>query len=116
MGRGGGQPGRRVLEKALPQVALWGNVVSIGLVKSSVFKTSVMPFILRGVSILGASSNNCSKELRNELWLKLGSEWKPKKITELINKEVSLEEVLDSSIKILDHEGAIGRVLVDLKK
>ena len=103
------------LEKALPQVSLWGNVASIGLAKKASFSTTVMPFILRGVSLLGASSGNCSIKLREDLWRKLAQDWKPKKLLELVNQEVSLEEVLDSSHKILDHKSQPGRTLINLK-
>lgn len=107
--------GGEFLEKVLPQVAPWGCVSSIGLAKGPQFTTTVMPFILRGVSLLGASSTHCPKELREELWIKLGTDWKPKQILELVAATVSLEEVLDSSHKILDHKSGTGRVLVDLK-
>jgi NADPH2:quinone reductase len=103
------------LEKVLPKIELWGNVASIGLAKNHKFSTTVMPFILRGVSILGASSSNCPMELRKELWKKLALEWKPVKLTGLITEEVSLEEVLDVSHKILDHKASAGRVLVNIK-
>lgn len=108
--------GGQFLEAVLPQVMPWGSVSSIGLATGAEFKTTVMPFILRGVSILGASSTHCSKPLREELWERLATDWKPENIESLISKEVSLEEVLDSSHKILDHKGGTGRVLVNLKK
>ncbi|MGH1468971.1 MAG: YhdH/YhfP family quinone oxidoreductase [Bdellovibrionales bacterium] len=108
--------GGEFLEGVLPQVTPWGVVSSIGLAKGAEFKTTVMPFILRGVSLLGASSTHCPMSLRKELWGKLASDWKPLKIEELIYKEVALEEVLDSSHKILDHKSVKGRFLVNLKK
>jgi len=103
------------LEKALPKIQLWGSVASIGLAKDHSFSTTVMPFILRGVSLLGVSSGNCPMDLRVELWKKLAQDWKPKKILELISEELSLEEVLDASHKILDHKASAGRVLVNTK-
>ncbi len=108
--------GGEFLESVLPQVAPWGVVSSIGLAKGAGFKATVMPFILRGVSLLGASSTHCPMALRKELWSKLATDWKPLKIEELVHKEVSLEEVLDSSHKILDHKSVTGRILVNLKK
>ena len=107
--------GGEFLEKTLPAVALWGNVASIGLAKNAQFSTTVMPFILRGVSILGASSNNCTQSLRKDLWSRLGSDLKPKKIIELVEKTVGLNEVLDAAKKIIDHDFK-GRALVDIKK
>ncbi len=107
--------GGEFLEKVLSQVAPWGSVSSIGLVKGSNFNASVMPFILRGVSILGVSSTHCPMSLRKNIWSKLSSDWKPLKIIELIHQEVGLEEVLDSSHKILDHKAVTGRFLINLE-
>ncbi len=106
--------GGEFLEKILSQVVPWGVVSSIGLVKGSNFSTSVMPFILRGVSILGVSSTHCSMSLRKNIWAKLSSDWKPLKIIELTYQEIGLEEVLDSSYKILDHRAVTGRFLINL--
>jgi NADPH2:quinone reductase len=103
------------LSSVLPRIKPWGVLSSIGIAKGSKLETTVMPFILRGVSLLGASSTNCPMDLRKELWSNLASDWKPSKITELIASEVNLEEVLDSSHKILDHKSQPGRVLVNLK-
>ena len=53
-----------------------GTIASIGLAQGWEVKTTVMPFILRGVSLLGIDSVNCPTALRRELWGKLASEWK----------------------------------------
>ena len=102
------------LESVLPQVSLWGNVCSIGLAKGGDFNTSVMPFILRGVSLLGVSSNNCTMDIRKDLWKGLGGHLKPQSLLDQIHSEVTLEGVLEASKKILDHKSQ-GRVLVDVK-
>jgi len=102
------------LESVLPQTKLWGNVCSIGLAKNSNFNTSVMPFILRGVSLLGVSSNNCTMSLRNNLWDRLGDDLKPKFSEDFVSDVVKLDGVLEASKKILDHKSS-GRVLVDVK-
>ena len=69
--------GGDLLSQLIPQVHLWGNVASIGLADSHAFQTTVMPFILRGVSIVGASSGNCPMPLRTQIWNYLGAQWKP---------------------------------------
>ncbi len=53
-----------------------GTIASVGLAQGWEVKTTVMPFILRGVSLLGIDSVNCPMNLRRELWAKLASEWK----------------------------------------
>ena len=57
-----------------------GTIASIGLAQGWEVKTTVMPFILRGVSLLGIDSVNCPMELRRELWTKLANEWKCEKL------------------------------------
>ena len=57
-----------------------GTIASIGLAQGWEVKTTVMPFILRGVSLLGIDSVNCPMSLRRELWTKLANEWKCEKL------------------------------------
>jgi acrylyl-CoA reductase (NADPH) len=57
-----------------------GTIASIGLAASIDFKTTVMPFILRGVSLLGIDSGYTGDPLRGEVWRRLGSDWKPEKV------------------------------------
>src|SRR6185503_13952397 len=78
--------GGEFLSKVLAHVNLWGNVASIGMAQSAHLQTTVMPFILRGVSILGASSNNFTRELRHEIWKRLGGEWKPKQLESIVTQ------------------------------
>lgn len=106
--------GGEFLESILPSIELWGNVASIGLAQGAKFSTTVMPFILRGVSLLGASSNNCTMEKRQELWNRLALEWRPNKIEELVTKTVTLEEIPKACEQILNHQNH-GRVLVTLE-
>ena len=60
--------GGTLLAQLLPHVVEWGNVASVGLAGGAEFATSVYPFILRGVSLLGASSANSPMSLRREIW------------------------------------------------
>lgn len=57
-----------------------GTIASIGLAESIELKTTVMPFILRGVSLLGIDSGYSGDPLRGEVWRRLGSDWKPEKV------------------------------------
>ena len=106
--------GAGFLESVLPQVELWGNVCSIGLAKGAELNTTVMPFILRGVSLLGISSNNCTMQVRKNLWTRLGGDLKPECLLDQISEEVKLDGVLKASKEILNHKSR-GRVLVDIK-
>ena len=103
--------GGEVLERVLPYIAPWGNVVSVGLALSSSFSTTVMPFILRGVSLLGASSNNCSMSDRKTVWENLGEKWKLKNLESIVSEEVQLEDLNDVFQRMLDRK-TWGRILV----
>ena len=61
-----------------------GVIASIGLAASPNLNTTVMPFILRGVSLLGINSTEApSPELRREVWRRLGSDMKPPLLKEM---------------------------------
>ena len=71
--------GGEILSHILPRMALWSSVASIGLAKGQELKTSLFPFILRGVNLLGISSNNCPMELKKQLWGENGHHHETKK-------------------------------------
>jgi putative YhdH/YhfP family quinone oxidoreductase len=61
-----------------------GVIASIGLAASPNLNTTVLPFILRGVSLLGINSTDApSPELRREVWRRLGSDMKPPLLKEM---------------------------------
>lgn len=105
--------GGELLEKVLPQIDLWGNVCSIGVAAGARFQSTVMPHILRGVSILGISSTNCPMELRTKLWQRLDGDLKMEDLDAICSKEISLQEVPATAKKLLNRE-VIGRYLVKL--
>ncbi len=71
----------------------WGNIVSIGLAGGSHLNTTVMPFILRGVGILGVSSSGCPTSWRNQLWQQLATDWHPSHLETITSRQVSLEQL-----------------------
>lgn len=106
--------GGSLLEGILRHINLWGNVASVGLAGGHVFQATVMPFILRGVSILGVSSTNCPRPLREEIWQKLAGEWRPKSLDVFVSRELSLDAVQEAAEQMLDRQ-TTGRTLVRLK-
>src|SRR3546814_17086287 len=68
----------------------WGNIASIGLAQSHELQTTVMPFILRGVSILGVHSVHCPRAWREDIWHKLSGEWRPRVLDKIVTREVTL--------------------------
>ncbi|MBX6420836.1 MAG: YhdH/YhfP family quinone oxidoreductase [Nevskia sp.] len=71
----------------------WGNIACIGLAQSAELHTTVMPFILRGVSLLGIHSVECPRPWRLALWEKLAGAWKPSRLARLAPRTLALEDV-----------------------
>ena len=72
----------------------WGNIACIGLAQSAALNTTVMPLILRGVSLLGIHSVEVPRAWRLAIWEKLAGDWKPHDIERLIVRAIiGLEEV-----------------------
>jgi NADPH2:quinone reductase len=105
--------GGALLAQLLPHVVEWGNVASVGLAGGAEFATSVYPFILRGVSLLGASSANSPMPLRREIWRRLGDDLAVADIERFVTKEIGLDEIVPTAIALLDRQ-LVGRALVTL--
>jgi acrylyl-CoA reductase (NADPH) len=91
----------------------WGNIASIGLAQSHELNTTVMPFILRGVSLLGIHSVECPRAWREEIWKKLSGEWKPRHLSRIVTRTVSLDE-LPAACNDLIAGTVTGRILVKI--
>lgn len=67
-----------------------GTLASVGLAASHALNTTVMPFILRGVSLLGVDSVNTPMHLRRKVWERLASDLKPRHLATM-TRTVTLE-------------------------
>ena len=72
--------GGDVLSWIASTMQIGGTLASIGLAASHAFNTTVMPFILRGVSLLGVDSVNTPMGLREKIWRRLGADLKPQRL------------------------------------
>jgi putative YhdH/YhfP family quinone oxidoreductase len=84
-------------------IGLWGNIAVCGMAGGMALQTTVMPLILRGVSLIGISSNNTPYNIREVLWDRLANEWKPPKLDDICNQEITIEQLpesFDAMIKI----------------
>ncbi|MBH9551481.1 acrylyl-CoA reductase family protein [Inhella gelatinilytica] len=70
-----------------------GSIASIGLASSHELHTTVMPFILRGVNLLGINSTYCPVPLREKVWARLGGDLKPSGLATIAQREVGLREL-----------------------
>ena len=68
--------GGELLENILKQIRPEGSVAICGLVGSAQLNTTVFPFILRGINLLGINSAELDNEFRKTLWNMLANEWK----------------------------------------
>ncbi|HHA2422120.1 TPA: YhdH/YhfP family quinone oxidoreductase, partial [Stenotrophomonas maltophilia] len=110
---GGGldNAGGDMLASLLAQTVPYGSVVSAGLAASPTLDMTVMPFILRGVSLLGVSSANAPRGLREEVWSRLGSDWKPQHLDRICTAEVGLDG-LPAVFERMLAGGSLGRTVV----
>ncbi len=105
--------GGDLLAQITRTVVPWGNIASIGLAGGHSLNTTVMPFILRGVSLLGCNSVDVPYPLRAELWKHLAGDWRPADLAGMASEQVGLEGLADVFERML--AGKIhGRILVDL--
>jgi putative YhdH/YhfP family quinone oxidoreductase len=72
--------GGDLLAWLLSTMKIGGTVASVGLAASPKLSTTVMPFILRGVQLLGVDSANCPMALRQKIWNKLAADWRPNRV------------------------------------
>lgn len=104
--------GGEVLAWVASTMQIGGAIASIGLAASMSLNTTVAPFILRGVSLLGIDSVNCPIALRSEVWRRLANDMRPAHL-EAMTRTVAFAElpgVFDAFIEAR----AKGRIVVDL--
>jgi acrylyl-CoA reductase (NADPH) len=68
-----------------------GNIAAIGLAASAELHTTVMPFILRGVNLLGINSSHCPRELRLHIWKRLATDMRPRHLDKIVSRTVTLD-------------------------
>lgn len=104
--------GSHTLANALAQVRYGGAVAACGLAQGADLPSTVMPFILRGVSLLGVDSVMAPLARRQAAWDRLARDLDPALLESMI-EEVSLEDAVDKAQALLEGR-ARGRVIVRL--
>ena len=89
----------------------WGNIGSVGLAQNFGLSTTVMPFILRGVSLLGIHSVEMPRAWRLQLWERLASDWKPAQLAAIAPRTIALEEVPAACAQLIASQ-VLGRTVV----
>jgi putative YhdH/YhfP family quinone oxidoreductase len=103
--------GGPMLASLLAQTAPYGNVASAGLAATADLHTTVMPGIIRGVSLLGVASGGTARDIRDAVWTRLAGDWKPAHLDRICTREASLGELPGVFARMLAG-GSLGRTVV----
>ncbi len=106
--------GGDTLACVLPQIGAGGSVAAVGLAGGRELNTTVLPFLLRGINLLGIDSGMCPGERRREAWQRLADTLPLDKLDEMTT-EAALEDLPALAEEIL--AGKVrGRVVVDVNR
>lgn len=105
--------GGKTLSSILSKLDYNGSVAVSGLTGGTDVPTTVFPFILRGINLLGIDSVYCPMETRKLLWKRMATDLKPEGLLETIQNEIELEELPGVLSSILKGENR-GRTIVKM--
>ncbi len=106
--------GGDMLDSIIRQTKLFGAIACTGNIRSGELHTSIYPFILRGVSLIGINSAFVPMPVRKGIWKRLGSDWKPRNLEAFV-ETVPLRDLSPHIDRIL-RGGVKGRVLIEISK
>jgi alcohol dehydrogenase len=89
-----------------------GSVAACGLVESTELQATVLPFILRGVNLLGVDSVEIPLSKKQQMWDLLADEWALNNLDDLA-EDIALTQLAETLSRVLSG-GAVGRYVVDL--
>ena len=102
-----------ILSTAIKSTRYGGAVTCCGNVGSAELHSSIFPFILNGITLLGIDSVNCPVDLRMQVWNKVASEWKLDRLEQITTELPSLE-ALDERIGLILEGKNRGRAIVKI--
>jgi NADPH2:quinone reductase len=105
--------GGEVLAWLTRTVSYGGNIASIGLAASMELHTTVVPFILRAVCLLGINSVDTPRDLRLDVWRRLGGDLRPRHLDTIGSRTVSFDALPGCFQQFIDGE-VTGRVVVEI--
>jgi acrylyl-CoA reductase (NADPH) len=123
-------PGKRPLEKAqwagaidnlggelltwlTRTMAYGGNIASVGLAASPALQTTVIPFILRAVCLLGINSVDTPRDLRLAVWQRIGTDLRPRHLDTIGHTTIGFDELPGAFQAYLDGK-VTGRTVVEI--
>jgi len=106
--------GGEILTWLTRTVDFWGNIASIGMAGGPELKTTVMPFILRGVSLLGINSSATPREWRLKVWERIGTDLRPRHLKQIVTRTIDFPQLPQAFAGYLD--GSVtGRTVVRIR-
>ncbi|HSY07423.1 MAG TPA: oxidoreductase [Steroidobacteraceae bacterium] len=90
-----------------------GNIASIGLVGGAQLETTVMPFILRGVNLLGINSSATPRALRLAVWQRIATDLAPRHLARIVTRTVAFADLPRAFAPLIDGS-ILGRTLVKI--
>jgi acrylyl-CoA reductase (NADPH) len=107
--------GGSMLAGLLPLIVPYGNVAVCGNAGGIAFDSTVMPFIIRGVNLLGVATAGTARDIRDRVWQRLAGEWKPAHLDKILTQEIALEELPRVFERMLAGQ-SFGRTIVRIGK
>jgi len=92
-------------------VDYWGNIASIGLASGPQLTTTVMPFILRGVALLGINSSATRREWRLAVWQRIATDLRPRHLSRIVTRTIAFDELPEAFAPYIDGR-VTGRTVV----
>lgn len=105
--------GGNVLTWLTRTVDFWGNIASIGLAGGAELKTTVMPFILRGVNLLGINSSATPRPARLAVWNRIATDLKPRHLDKIVTRTIDFDD-LGSAFQGYVDGSVTGRTVVKI--
>lgn len=90
-----------------------GNIASIGLAAGIQLNTTVMPFIIRGVSLLGINSPTVAPDLRARAWQRLGDDLRPRHLDKIVTRTVPFDELPGVFDDFVENK-IVGRTVIEI--
>jgi len=107
--------GGSMLAGLLPLIVPYGNVAVCGNAGGIDFQSTVMPFIIRGVNVLGVATAATARDIRDRVWQRLAGDWKPAHLDKILTQEVTLDQLPEVFERMLAGQ-SFGRTIVHIDK
>jgi len=105
--------GGEILAGLTRQVDFWGNIASVGLAAGADLKTTVMPFILRGVNLLGINSSATPRAERLDVWRRIAADLRPRHLDLIASRTIAFAELPGAFQAYIDGK-VTGRTVVKI--